>query len=371
MNKALIIPVVASIWVGALLSPLTWAGELLAYRAVTLVANENNDGDSFHVRLGNEERTIRLYFVDCPEISVATETGARRVRTQTRYFGLPDHSTTIAYGEQAAGFTEQQLAKPFTLYTSRASAPGRTSGGRIYGFVETAEGKDLATLLVQNGLARAYGVARRTPHNVHHAEMAARLADIESGSMLARCGIWKDTDPDRLVSQRAREREEAAGRPGDSELASSLIVADAFTIATGKMAADDPVGLARFRNEFVRRVEKSGARTDEQRNQVIHNMLNEIVVYNKSAFTTEYANFDDRTLASFMSDDQIEDMSEDVSLHTADQPVFRYVFRDITRMLRDKGNVAVNRKNILLFFRNNIAVYRSRYAQAKRSGVVD
>lgn len=186
------------------------AGELQAYHDVTLIEHTSNDGDSFHVRLGKDERTIRLYFVDCPETTVATETGARRVRTQTRYFGLPDHSTTVAYGQRATEFVRERLARPFTLYTSLAAAPGRTSGGRIYGFVETADGRDLADLLVQNGLARAYGVARRTPHGVHHAEMAARLADIESGAMLARRGIWKETDPDRLVNLRAREREEAA-----------------------------------------------------------------------------------------------------------------------------------------------------------------
>jgi len=194
----------------ALLPSPGQAGELRAYHDVTLVEHDSNDGDSFHVRLGTGERTIRLYFVDCPETSVATETDARRVRTQTRFFGLPDHATTIAYGEQATVFMQKQLAQPFTLYSSLASAPGRSSGGRIYGFVETAEGKDLATLLVEHGLARAYGVARKTPDGVHHAEMEARLEDIESAAMLGRRGIWADTDPERLVSLRAREREEAS-----------------------------------------------------------------------------------------------------------------------------------------------------------------
>ncbi len=186
------------------------AGELREYRDVALVADDSNDGDSFRVRLGTDERTIRLYFVDCPETSVATETGARRVRSQTRYFGLPDHATTVAYGHQATDFVRKQLARPFVLYTSLASAPGRTSGGRVYGFVETADGKDLSTLLVQYGLARAYGVARKTPHGMHHAEMAARLDDMQSAAMLGRQGVWKDTDPELLISLRARERKEAS-----------------------------------------------------------------------------------------------------------------------------------------------------------------
>ncbi len=186
------------------------ASVLQKFTNVILIDSPYNDGDSFKVRIGESNLTIRIYFADCPETTVSQNTDARRVRAQTRYFGMPSHRETIFYGKEATKFTKTQLEKPFTLYTSFATAPGRSSKGRCYGFIKTSTGEDLASLLVANGYARSYGVARRTPDGISHEEMAERLNDMESSAMLSRKGIWAATDVNQLATMRALERQENA-----------------------------------------------------------------------------------------------------------------------------------------------------------------
>lgn len=186
------------------------AAELLRLDGATLVPSGVNDGDSFQILHHGKEQIVRLYYIDCPETRAVTNADASRVREQTRYFGLPDADRIFFYGKAAAAFTKEHLARPFTVYTSYADARGRSEGGRVYGFVITADGKNLATLLVQNGLARSFGVRRELPDGTHRDEATAQLDDQETVAMLKRKGIWAETDPDRLVELRAAARLEEA-----------------------------------------------------------------------------------------------------------------------------------------------------------------
>ena len=142
------------------------AAELERLTNVTLINGAGNDGDSFQVDANGKRLWLRLYFVDCPEMHARTEIDMRRLREQTRYFGLVDADTGIAHGEKARAMTERLLAVPFTVHTSYASAMGRSSKKRNYAFVTTADGVDLGTALVAAGLARAKGVGRKTPSGV-------------------------------------------------------------------------------------------------------------------------------------------------------------------------------------------------------------
>ncbi len=170
--------------------------------------NQPHDGDSFYVDTGDKQILVRLYFVDCPETSMAATSDARRVREQARYFGLPDATRVIHFGREARKFLEQALAKPFTLHTAFANALGRSTERRVYGFVTTADGNDLATLLVQHGYARTYGTGRATPQKVSRDEMAGRLRDLEIAAVLKRAGIWAESDPDRIAELRGSQRHE-------------------------------------------------------------------------------------------------------------------------------------------------------------------
>jgi competence ComEA-like helix-hairpin-helix protein len=80
---------------------------------------------------------------------------------------------------------------------------GRSPTKRVYAFVVTAAGKDLACELVAQGLARTFGTHRTTPEGLTAAEMGQRLRELESWAMREHAGAWKETDPAEAVRQRA------------------------------------------------------------------------------------------------------------------------------------------------------------------------
>jgi competence protein ComEA len=170
------------------------------------------DGDNFHVDIGHKVLHIRLYFVDCPETSAGSKSDARRVREQTRYFGLKNAEETLYFGNQATKFTKKQLSAPFTVYTAFASALGRSKTRRLYGLIETENGNDLGSLLVKNGLCRPYGVGRKTPKGISRDKMFEKLQDLKDEALLRRVGVWSKSDPDEIARLREAQRKE------DSEL---------------------------------------------------------------------------------------------------------------------------------------------------------
>jgi competence ComEA-like helix-hairpin-helix protein len=182
--------------------------DLQMFSNARLVNNPANDGDSFFVEANGKSFHVRLYFVDCLETSTSSKSDARRVREQTRYFGLSHAARTIHFGNEAKTFIEGILAKPFTVHTAFASALGRSAKGRVYGFITTADGDDLASLLVKNGFARTHGMGRKTPNGIPRNEMIERLRDLETSAMLKRIGIWSESDPDRIAEFRAEQRSE-------------------------------------------------------------------------------------------------------------------------------------------------------------------
>lgn len=184
------------------------AADLQMFSNARLINDPANDGDSFLVEANGKSFHVRLYFVDCAETLIAFKSDAQRMREQTRYFGLSDATRTIHFGNEAKAFVEHVLIKPFTIYTAFASGLGRSSKGRIYAFVTTADGSDLGSLLVKNGLARTHGIGRETPDGVSRAEMMERLRDLEMSAMLKRVGIWSESDPDRIAELRAKQRSE-------------------------------------------------------------------------------------------------------------------------------------------------------------------
>ncbi|MFM8460435.1 MAG: hypothetical protein ACKOB0_16135, partial [Chthoniobacterales bacterium] len=141
--------------------------ELQKFENCRLVEAGWADGDSFPVKLPDgKEIVLRLYYVDCNEVAAATETDQRRVRDQSSYFGIDDHQVTLEFGRRAADEVKKLLAKPFTVQTAFATAPGRSAKPRTYGFITLADGRDLGEVLVGEGLARSYGVRRNTPDGV-------------------------------------------------------------------------------------------------------------------------------------------------------------------------------------------------------------
>lgn len=179
------------------------------------------DGDSFEVRPPNAPPfTVRLYGADCIEWHVTDTTLSRRLRAQRAYFGIsdvdadPQKAAEIAknFGKSAAEHVVARLAQPFTVHTAEADARGGSTVKRVYAFVITADGKDLAEELIALGHARAFGVTRETFHQppLSASEYAARLKDWEWQAAMAKKGVWAKTDWSQLPHQRKIQREEDA-----------------------------------------------------------------------------------------------------------------------------------------------------------------
>ena len=199
------------------LSCVLSAGELQSISGVILVPTEWGDGDSFRVRFPDgEERTLRLYGADCLEWHVTDESDARRLRAQRRYFGIAGYGNSSAtsielaksLGEAAGVAVRAVLAKPFTVHTSFADGRGDARYSRVYAFITTAEGQDLATQLVSGGLARAYGVARSAPDGRSRDDYRDALRDAELVAARTGRGAWKYTDWASLPEERRLQREE-------------------------------------------------------------------------------------------------------------------------------------------------------------------
>lgn len=194
------------------------------------------DGDSFRVEFADGQiYTVRLYGADTLETRVNDSTLARRLRAQRRYFGIssygdsPRDSIELAkqLGKTAQETVGAMLAEPFTVHTGFADGRGSGQHKRIYAFVTTQDGRDLATELVRLGLARAYGVYRSTPDGQHRDEYRASLQDAELVAARRGVGIWKYTDWDALPEERRAQRVD------EEEIA----------IAMGREILDGPVNL--------------------------------------------------------------------------------------------------------------------------------
>jgi DNA uptake protein ComE-like DNA-binding protein len=200
------------IWFLTFALPCLAAESLQKFSGCTLVPNEWADGDSFSVRFPDgKKHTVRLYGADCFEMHIhGDDSNARRLRDQRRYFGIDDILTAKSFGEAAKSETARSLGKPFTVYTAFADGRGDARFSRIYGFVVTADGKNLSEWLIQQGLARAFGVSRQLPNGTGGNEWKEQLADFELIAARAGRGAWAKTDWEKLAENRQQVRNEMA-----------------------------------------------------------------------------------------------------------------------------------------------------------------
>ena len=202
---------VSLVWLFFLVSPTPAADGLQGFAGCVWVEHEWADGDSFRVRLPDKrELVFRLYGVDCLEIHVqGDDTNARRLRDQRRYFGIADIQVAKRHGETALAMVKEKLSRPFTVHSAFADGRGDPRFQRFYAFVTTADGDDLGTWLVSQGLARAFGVVREMADGTTAREYEARLEDLELAAAKRGRGAWASTDWDHLPEERRAAREEA------------------------------------------------------------------------------------------------------------------------------------------------------------------
>ena len=223
------------------------AAEQQTFEDCQLIEAPWADGDSFPVRFPDgSEHSVRLYGADCLEAHVNDTTDARRLRAQRRYFGISEYGDSSrdsielakSLGAEAATEVRSLLEKPFTVHTAFADGGGSAQYKRVYAFVETADGADLATLLVRRGLARAFGLDRSTPDGLHRDEYRERLKDAELVAARKGLGAWARTDWEELPEERQAERREEAE--------------DA--IAMGRAPPSEPLSINRAPPEALARI---------------------------------------------------------------------------------------------------------------------
>jgi len=150
-----------------------------------------NDGDSFHLLTGDANREIvaRLYFVDTPEAETAYRD---RLDEQAAYFGI-SREQAVQIAHEASDFTKKRLEQPFTIWTRWRNALGRSSLGRVYCLVIDSNGSDLNEALIENGLARIYGVKTHLPDARDSKAYVDHLRELELKARMEKRGAWRFT----------------------------------------------------------------------------------------------------------------------------------------------------------------------------------
>ena len=171
-----------------------------------------SDGDSFGMEIKSAKgnpllRTYRLYGVDCPESDERDKVLDQRRGEQAAWFDC-DPKEITRLGKEAADFTEKLLkhGKPKILTRGKMGTKAEKSPGRpqrYYALVEVTakDGKRrwLHELLLENGLARAYGMPAPWPpeeedrHGAKEAEEEFRkhLEKLEKAAKRQGLGVWK------------------------------------------------------------------------------------------------------------------------------------------------------------------------------------
>ena len=154
------------------------------YDGCEFVPTKYADGDSFRVRIGADEFVFRLYFVDAPE---SDERFPERNAEQAHYFGITS-AESVEIGKAAKEFVSGVLAgKKFVVFTRWATALGSSKLPRYYAIIDV-DGRGVADLLVENGLARLHGTSVTHPDGRSATEYTASLVELEKVAKEKRFG---------------------------------------------------------------------------------------------------------------------------------------------------------------------------------------
>ena len=141
------------------------------------------DGDALNVKWEREEFVFRLHHVDTPD---ADERFPNRNTVHTRYFGItPAQASEV--GRDAVKFIRKTLPREFMARAVAQTSVGASNQPIRYGTITTADGRDLAELLVRNGLAmvRGFNVAEEG------ADKIQKLKELEVEAKAEKRGAWK------------------------------------------------------------------------------------------------------------------------------------------------------------------------------------
>lgn len=158
------------------------------YRNVKLDIDRHLDGDSFTTITAEGPMVFRLYYVDAPETDTSYKS---RNSEQGRAFGVSSRKIP-GYGKQAAEFTRAFLKKPFTVYTRKEDAQGRSALPRYFALIETEAGW-LHEALTEAGWARVYGKPVTLPDGASQKTHWRLLEELQAKALRDGAGVWADS----------------------------------------------------------------------------------------------------------------------------------------------------------------------------------
>ncbi len=188
-----------------------------------LKTSEYMDGDSFHVQVGSKDYIFRLYFVDTPETD---ESLVERMVDQAKYWGIKD-SLIPKLGHRAAQVTLRYLKPGFTVFTQWEDAKGSSSQPRFFAVV-VSDKKDLADVLVGEGLARVYGASAQMPNGASVDAEFAKLRQLEQQAKAKKRGVWG------RVKQWETPAAAAAAKPAEGAGTGTNVWFDVSTLGPSK-----------------------------------------------------------------------------------------------------------------------------------------
>ncbi|MFT5496446.1 MAG: endonuclease YncB(thermonuclease family) [Kiritimatiellia bacterium] len=157
----------------------------------TLIENDSNDGDSFHVKYNKRSYIFRLYWTDAPETD---NRYPDRVHEQAEYFGIDD-TAALRIGKDAAHFSREKLKEPFTVFTTYEDARGASDKKRYYAMIKVGD-TFLSESLVEAGLVRLKGFRPNPPGAVSDRTFTTRLMGLEKTARKEGRGGWATTKTD-------------------------------------------------------------------------------------------------------------------------------------------------------------------------------
>lgn len=146
-----------------------------------LLTDRYFDGDSFEVRGGGRQNIFRLYAVDAPETD---RNFPQRVKDQSRYFKV-SQKVVLEGGERAKELVASLMGQPFTVETKWTDARGGSGRTRYFAKITLSDGSDLATRLIEAGLARNFGMREGMS-----AAYLSRLAKADEAARARKVGLW-------------------------------------------------------------------------------------------------------------------------------------------------------------------------------------
>jgi endonuclease YncB( thermonuclease family) len=169
-----------------------------------------NDGDSFSILTRSGEYRFSLYFVDSPELNLGS---IEQVRAHSAYFGNLTEEQLRNVARSAKEYVAKVLAdRTFDVVTRWERAPEESPNHEItcrafvYLTARSGEPTNLATLLVQEGLATVCSSNETLPDGTSAGTFLGDLQVLEQKAIATKKGAWQysaaqqNTTPVRYIT---------------------------------------------------------------------------------------------------------------------------------------------------------------------------